>query len=143
MRRRIDDMLEQDLWDLGDIQSGRYVEIEQSREKRMEVVSGGLRDYTPSYFPKPRLNQLSRVIQNLSDEYIALYDLRYIGIRKDGVMVPMDVNTIASHLHWSRRKTFVKFKDMKDLIREKMPIYTKKRYRNLNFALNVLESVHI
>lgn len=143
MVRKTDDMLERDLWDLGDIQSGRYIEIEQSRERLMEVVSGGLRDYTPSYFPKPRINELSRVIQNLGREYLMLFELRYIGVKIDGVYTPLEIKTVASHLKWSRRKTFSRYKDMKDLIRDKMPIYAKRRHNHLNYAPKLLESVVI
>lgn len=125
MVRRTDDRLEKDLWDLGDIQSGRYIEIEQAKDRPMEVVSGGLRDYTPNYYPKPRLNELTRVIQSLSTEYQQLFTLRYVGIQVNDYFVPLEINTLSKCMKWSRRKTYSRLKDMKKAIKDKMPTYTK------------------
>ena len=124
MVRKTDDKLEKDLWDLGDIQSGRYIEIEKAKERPMEVTSGGLRDYTPKYFPKPRINELTRIIDSLSIEYKNMFILRYVGARKNNTLTPLEINDIASRMGWSRRKTYSKFKDMKCEIRQKMPIYS-------------------
>ena len=124
MIRKTDDKLEKDLWDLGDIQSGRYIEIEQAKERPMEYTSGGIRDYTPKYFPKPRINELLRVIQTLTIECQQLISLRYIGLDVNNICVPLEINALSVHMKWSRRKTFSKLKEMKALIRDKMPIYT-------------------
>ena len=123
MVRKTDDKLEKDLWDLGDIQSGRYIEIEQAKERPMEVTSGGLRNYTPKYFPKPRINELTRVVQSLSSEYRQLFELRYIGIQINNGFVPLEIKHISGCMKWSRRKTYSKFKEMKRTIRERMPVY--------------------
>ena len=139
MVRKTDDKLEKDLWDLGDIQSGRYIEIEQAKERPMEVTNGGLRDYTPKYFPRPRINELTRVIQSLSIEYKQLIELRYIGIDINNVFVPLEIKHISKCMNWSRRKTYSKFKEMKQTIREKMPIYVKP----LTFAPNALKCSYI
>jgi len=139
MVRKTDDKLEKDLWDLGDIQSGRYIEIEQAKERPMEVTSGGIRDYTPKYFPKPRINELTRVIQSLSSEYRQLFELRYIGIDVNNVFVPLEINHISKCMKWSRRKTYSKFKEMKSAIRERMPVYAKK----LTYAPNTLKCSYI
>ena len=135
MVRKTDDKLEKDLWDLGDIQSGRYIEIEQARERLMEMVSGGLRDYTPNYYPKPRLNELTRAIQSLSVEYQQLFIYRYVGIPKNNSFTPLEIKAISEVMGWSRRKTYSKFKEMKNTIREKMPTYNRK----LTFAPNTLK----
>lgn len=134
MVRKTDDKLEKDLWDLGDIQSGRYIEIEQGKERLMEVVDGGLRDYTPNYYPRPRLNELTRTIQSLSTEYQQLFILRYVGIKKNNYFTPLEIKSISDVMGWSKRKTYSKFKEMKGEIREKMPTYKK-----LTFAPNTLK----
>ena len=139
MVRKTDDKLEKDLWDLGDIQAGRDIEINQAKERPMEVTSGGLRDYTPKYFPKPRINELTRVIQSLSSEYRQLFELRYIGIQINYYFVPLEVKHISDCMKWSRRKTYSKLKEMKGLIREKMPVYDRK----LTFAPNTLKCTYI
>lgn len=139
MVRKTDDKLEKDLWDLGDIQSGRYIEIEQAKERPMEMISGGVRDYTPKYFPKPRINELTRVIQSLSVEYQQLFTLRYIGIQINSDYVPLEIKPISDCMKWSRRKTYSKFKDMKSAIRNKMPTYAEK----LTFAPNTLKCSYI
>ena len=141
MVRRTDDKLERDLWDLGDLKSGRYIEISQARERPMEAISGGLRDYTPNYYPKPRLNELTRVIQSLSTEHQKLFSLRYIGVSVNNSIIPLEVNAISKRLGWSRRKAFNKFKDMKGQIREKMSTYSNKR--KLTNAPNMLECGYI
>ena len=142
MVRRTDDKLEKDLWDLGDLKSGRYVEIEQARERPMESISGGLRDYTPKYFPKPRMNELQRVIQRLSLDYQKLITLRYIGISINNTITPLEINAISIKMGWSRRKTFTQFKKMKEAIRNEMPTYQKKP-KPLTIAPNMLECSHI
>lgn len=139
MVRKTDDKLEKDLWDFGDIQSGRYIEIEQAKERPMEVTSGGVRDYTPKYFPKPRMNELTRVIQSLSAEYQQLIELRYIGIDINNAFVPLEINNISKCMKWSRRKTYSKLKEMKQAIRDKMPIDCY----SLTYAPNTLKCSHI
>ena len=139
MVRKTDDKLEKDLWDLGDIQSGRYIEIEQAKERPMEMISGGVRDYTPKYFPRPRINELTRVIQSLSIEYQQLFTLRYIGMQINSDYVPLEIKPISDCMKWSRRKTYSKFKDMKSAIRDKMPTYAAK----LTFAPNTLKCSYI
>lgn len=139
MVRKTDDKLEKDLWDFGDIQSGRYIEIEQAKERPMEVVSGGLRDHTPKYFPKPRINELTRVIHSLSIEYKQLIELRYIGIDINNKLIPLEISAISKRMKWSRRKTYSKLKDMKQEIKEKMSTH----YKPLTYALNTLKCSYI
>jgi len=139
MVRRTDDKLEKDLWDLGDIQSGRCAEIEQARERPMEIISGGLMDYTPKYFPKPRINELNRVIRSLSSDYQQLFVLRYVGIQINDRFVPLEIKIISNVMRWSRRKTYSEFKDMKRIIRGKMPVYNTK----LTFAPKTLKCSYI
>lgn len=141
MVRKTDDKLEKDLWDLGDMESGRYIEIKQARERPMEAISGGIRDYTPNYYPRPRLNELKRVIQRLSTEHQKLFKMRYVGLNVHNILTPLEINALSKHLKWSRRKTFSKLKEMKESIRNEMPTYQKRKM--LTIAPNVLECGYI
>lgn len=139
MVRKTNDILEKDLWDLGDIQSGRCIEIEQAKERPMEVVTGGARDFTPNYFPKPRMNELKRVIQSLSIEYQQLFELRYVGIQINSDFVPLEIKHISDCMRWSRRKTYSKYKEMKLIIKGRMPVYDT----SLTFAPNELKCSYL